>query len=681
LSKGARGSTNGDEDHVSLLVADHCAHKQLALDNLIRLLGNHGKQVLLLLTVNPEEFDKNETESKSDLRLAQFHGSSVVEIAHGLDDREIDDLFSKVSNDNPSVKSDKERLTYLARAEDQAKRDLLLILYIWFDKNYRRLDEIIAEEGNKLIERPRLLELYLSVAVFHQYNLSPRINLCLRACGIGIVDFADLRKDPFFQTFVKLSGPQPDRSEDSFTRHPDFTRKIVQMLCPEHSNQVKVMIKVLRASEQKDLQFVRSIFDYIYEFGLGFTVEEVTELKQATEEQRLFERDVILNHRFAAYLIREKADLELARYYLDIADSESPSRNPAITHSLGALNYAKFQILIQQDRQEAMKHYRAAKDYFDASRRAKPIPDEYGFVTDCDMTRYLLENTPSHDVAQRAVLEGENQSLMFEALQTVPKDGQNYITRRLQYLRRFRELSPDVRKVLEDEIDSGEASAGMISYYAESLLGKGEAKNWHKLARLIEIYEKSSDIQTLIQVGILSKRAFLKPAITRFEGLRKLYDSLIKFKDSDIGFVSLSEYIRLLQVDAFVLGKFDFLRSLISDVRDIFKYAFPRFLKDEYILKPEFYSFDPGDREGMKLKFLAHVGDFEMYNALSTARFTRTVELPDPHEIYFNVQIDPTSRLFVRGVRKELATDKRRIDLTFSIKHSFDGLKATDFNV
>lgn len=683
LSQGVRTGEAGEEAHISLLVADHCAHKQVALDNLIRLLGNHGKKTLLLLTINPEEFDSStgSTDTIGDLRLAQFHPFAKLTIPHALENNEIEAIFSRVAEDCPRIRLEKERLLFLAKSEDQAARDLLLTLYLWFDKDYRRLDEIIAEEAAKLEAKPKLLQLYLTVAVFHQYNLSPAINLCLRACDIGISGLDELRDDPFFRAFIRLSDPRPDRTEDSFTRHPDFTRKILKVLAPTKDSQLNIMFRVMKACEQRDLQFVRAFFDYVYQFGLDFALADVTRLKEATEHQRIYERDVVLNHRFAAYLIRENANLDQARYYLDLADQESPVRNAAITHSLGALNYAKFRSLLGSERDVALKHYSEAKDYFKASRRAKIVPDEYGYVTDSDMTRYLLESTPSSHPQMRAELEGENQSLIFEAMHMVPKQDQNYIAKRLQFLRPFKELALETRLVLERQIQEGQASATLIRYYADSYFNKKEPKNWRKLGQLVKVYENSGDIHTQIQVGIISKYAFLRSATSRFERLRRLYDKLIKFQDADVGFAALSEYIRLVQVDAFVLEKFDLLRTMISDVREVYRFAFPRFLEDEYVLQPQFYNFDDDDEALLKSYFIEHSSDFRTFSSLSARRFTRQVEVPDHHELYFTVQIDPVSRLYIRGVRKELATDKRRIELSFSVKHAFDGLKVTDLFV
>jgi len=683
LSQGIRSLDGSEDPHIPLLVADHCAHKQDALYNLVRLLGNHGKQVLVLLTVNPEESGTSRVseEPSPELRLAQFYRSTKVVVPHALSDNEIGLLFGRVSQDRPSMNAERDRLLFMARASEQAARDILVILYLWFDKNFRRLEEIIDEESAKLRAHPRLMELYLSVAVFHQYNLSPRINLCLRACKIGFNEFAVLREDPFFRTFIKLSGSKSDESEDSFTRHPDFTRRILAQLCSGIEQQVVLMRKVLAACEQRDLQFVRAFFDYVYDFGLGFSVSDVTAFKEATEGQPLFAKDVALNHRFAAYLIREKSDLDRARYYLDLADKESPYRNSSITHSLGALSYARFRQNIEADRGQALRDYASAKEYFKASRRGKPIPDEYGYVTDCDMTRDLLQSTPTTDAKLRAELEGENQALMFEAMKVVPKEGQNYLSRRLEHLQPFKQLPLESRKVLEEQIFSGSASGTLIRYYSASLLEHKEAKNWHKLSRLVSTYENSDDIHTQVAVGTISKHGFLRAASSRFERLRANYDRLIKFRDSAIGFLELSEYIRLLQVDAFVLEKFEFLRSIVADVSEIFRYSFPRFLQDEYILQHQFYHFEEDEEDTLKAYYVEHSGDFGVFNALSARRLTKFVELPDPHELYFKVQIDPISRFYVRGIRKELATDKRRFELTFSIKHAFDGFKVTDMHV
>lgn len=677
--------SNGEKTNVPIIVADHVFYRQSSIDALLRHLGNHGKNCLLILTLNEEdvytEFEDHGN-SKYNTRLNQLFPTKLFELKAELDDSEIEQLFKNISDDFERIKFQKDLLTGYAKDPHQSNRDILLILYQWFDKNYRRIDDIIAEESEKLQANNLLKNLFCSIAAFHQYNLKPRISLCAKSLGISIDDFSKLKEDSLFKTFVKLLIDSiNDSTELAFTRHPEYSRKILNHLGLGKTEQNDFFIKVLSTCNSQDLQFVRAFFNYLFDFGQIFSVSEVSSFKNATEAQEIFKNDFLLNHQFGAYLIRENTELDTARYYLDLALDAYPS-NPAIIHSIGNLHYSLYKQSIEENNQEkALKHYELAKEFFERKRSLLVIPDEYGYVTDIMMTRFRAEKTPLSENRLRAELNAESEALFLEAIKVVPKENQNYLVKVINQGKAFSKLDETDRELLKEKIFAGNASAILIDYYSQDLLNNPKNKSWRKLKQIIDTYKKSNDINTLTKIISISKRAFIISAENRFELLRAHYDKLIRYKEENISYTSLAEFIKLLLIDAFILGKYQFIRTAISDIRNyVYIKSFPRFIKDEYILEKRIYQFNEDDTENCIQMFSEYSDVFERKQYAQ--KFNRLVYLDSINEEhFFNIQIDAETKFHVRGVRKEVGTSESKTYLEFSIKFAFDLFKATDFRI
>ena len=145
-----------------------------------------------------------------------------------------------------------------------------------------------------------------------------------------------------------------------------------------------------------------------------------------------------------------------------------------------------------------------------------------------------------------------------------------------------------------------------------------------------------------------------------------------------MNFALLSEYIRLLLIDAIVLEKYDFLRTVTGDIIDLFRDSLPRFLRDEFILDKNYYIFDENNRSLLINLFENNASDF--YSHKKATRFSRLVNLSSPgQERYFRIELDPITRYFIRGIRKEVGTHSGKTELNFCIKHTYEGFIATDF--
>jgi len=657
-------------DVVPIIVADHLAHRNVALDHLLKYLENHGKPCILLITLNTDEWYQ-----LKDDRLIQIYKKRKIEIFHKLDDNEIRLLFETIAKDEPRIVQRKEILIDRAMSPAECDRDILFILYMWFDKKFRRLDEIIIEEANKLDSDIDLKNLYLSIAVFHQYSFTPRISLCAESQNISIDKFIDLRNSPFFKAFVHLVLDMEGRKEYASTRHAEYSRKVLNKLLHEKEDQINLMKQVLGFSTTVDVQFIRDFLNYIYRFA-SFTVEQISKLKEATE--RKLGNDYVLNHQFASYLIRENEELETARYYLDIALDNFPD-NPSIIHSLGNLNYTLYKSAIEENNKtKALEYFEAAKEYFAKSRTLMNTQGEHAYFTDIDMTRYRMKHAID-DTDTKALLNAESQALLLEALRVIPKERQNLLRQMIGEGHPYSELPRNEQIIIKKSVYSGAISPILLEYYADHLFSNPDSTTWHQLKEIVTLYWKDSiDPASATVIGLISKKAFIKPANVRFELLRVFFDKLVRYQEDKISFTMLAEYIRLISIDAFILEKYDFLKSVTGDIIDLFRSSLPRFLKDEYILNKKFYMFDTENEDILINYFKNNSRTF--YSKEKALRYLSLVNLIG-QERYFTIEIDPITRYFIRGIRKEVSSYSSKSELSFRIKHTHNGFFATDIKV
>ena len=128
-------------------------------------------------------------------------------------------------------------------------------------------------------------------------------------------------------------------------------------------------------------------------------------------------------------------------------------------------------------------------------------------------------------------------------------------------------------------------------------------------------------------------------------------------------------------VDALVLNKFDYLRSILPETLAVFRDFKPKFLKNEYILSDEYYLFDENDDSARKSLFSEKSKDFS--DADKGKRYTQNIKpMWDSGERYFPINMDISSNFFIKGIRKELPYFSSNLTLEFSIKYTFEGFLA-----
>jgi len=325
-----------------------------------------------------------------------------------------------------------------------------------------------------------------------------------------------------------------------------------------------------------------------------------------------------------------------------------------------------------------MMYFDSAKDYFKKSRTLSDFSDEHGYFTEIDMLGYRIDNTLADDET-KALLNAERHALTFEALRVVPSGRQNLLRDLLWSQTRFKDLPYKDKEIITAHVMSGYASPLLIEYYAQSLLAERTGSKWRQLRSLVNTYWDFSkeDPGTAIVICKLAKLAFLKNADTRLELLRSFFDSLVRYQDANINYVLLAEYIRLISIDALVLEKYDYLRSTMNDIIELFREAKPRFLKDEFVLDKSFYSFDESVHNSLTKMFVDNKANFP---AIANAtRYQKLVNLDKyRNERYFHIELDPFSQFFIKGLRKQTSA-RGNVDLSFCIKHTHEGFIATDF--
>lgn len=658
---------------VPIIFSDHSSHRSGMLDYLLSYLDEHEKPCLLITVLNEEEYESAMKPDSTD-RLLHLYTLIKYDLDHRLNDEEIEELFNVVSVLSPKILDYRSRLLGYAKDPNINNRDILLILYNWFDKNFRRLDEIIADEIEKLKNNKKLQKFYLSVAVFHQYNFSPHVSVIAESLDLSLDDFDSFRNEPLFKSFFNITLEDDESNESASTRHSEFSRRIVNELIPDLDDRVNLICDVLKVCNSRSLMLVRELFTYFCRYKAHFTVDQMSRIKEATEVY--LKNDFVLNHQYGAYLIRERENLEDARYYLDLA-LEVDETNSSVIHSLGNLcfHFAKKAIEVN-DRENALIYFEDAKYYFSKARTLSSYKEEHAYFTDIEMRRALSEKIFGMSNSDDKI--AEYHAMTFEALKVVPYERQNYLRSLVPQKKSFSELEEKQQSFVLKEIDGGNASPILLEYYAQHLMQKLNKKNWRRLKELTDSYwdKAIKDPSYAVTLCMITKMSFIKNSKTRFEILRRYFDNIVKHKESILSSYLLSNYIRLVQIDAFVLGKFGFLSSSMPEVLEIYQDYKPKFMGDEYILKNDFYYFDENDVE--KCVELAKLNNYDGQDS-NWERFNRLVDLDRfRNRKYIHIEIDPISKFYIRGLRMG-TTLYGNAELNFCIVHGYDGFKATKF--
>jgi hypothetical protein len=500
---------------------------------------------------------------------------------------------------------------------------------------------------------------------------------CVKALQISINDFDNLRREPSFKSLIDIECEQfAPYIEAASTRHAELSRRITNSLVPNISDQVDLICKVLELCDKQYIDFVRNLMTKLCTHYASYNLEQMKRIKKSTE--KYLKNDVVLNHQFGAFLIRERTDYSNARYYLDIALNEEPD-NDSIIHSLGNLNFNLYKDELGNNNNLAEEYFNSARKYFRRSRSRCNL-SEHSYYTDISLLNFKIENGTNRTKLDEALLVAEKNALTFEALKVIPRNRQNYLRDIVGSATPFHRLEHKNQTIIEKEILKGEASPFLIEYYAHSLIGRKARSNWDKLNTLVEAYweRSNSDPQIAIIIALICKQAFIKNAESRFELLRGYFDSLVRYKEKEINFSLLAEFVRMIQIDGFVLKKYDFLQSIAGDIINTFRQSKPRFLVDEYILDDLYYTFD---QDNIVNQWKLFKSDVDFNKDINAMRFSTLVNLNGLRDQrYFKIRIYPFSSFYIRGITKEVST-VGKVDISYNVKHTHEGLIATKIKV
>lgn len=659
---------------IPIIIADNVYSKIDQLEKLIENLNNHSKPNILIMTCATDEYESvfdNKMSSNADSYF-------IIKLQNILNDQEVNKLFLSVSNDKPLVLNLKEELIQKAKDDLFGKRDLLLVLYMWFDERYRRFDEIVVEEADK-ITNSSFKNLFLSIAVFQQFGLRPPIEICAIGVHVSSKTYHEYLDLPLFKALITFEAIS--NSHYAITRHSIYTEKILKNLLPVKDDQISLMCNVLKKCEISDLDFVRSVFLKLCKH-VSYRIQEIRQLKIATEEVFDLEKDYVLNHQYASFLIRELDSISEQQkedfvndiiYYLDKALIESED-NPAIIHSKGNLESKLYQMTDNEI------YYDQAIEYFNRVKAIRTIPDEYNYVTEIDLMSTKIDKNRKAGT-EKIDLELERSALIMEAVTVVPKENHNIIIRRSkEYLKDFTNLNSQSQQELIAIIDSGDASYTLINYYAQHLLLTPKSKSWKRLRDLVTLYfSKEKSIECIIASGIISKKAFILDSSTRFDLMRQYFEDIIQNERyPNLNNILKSEYLKTISIDAFVLKRFDLLRKMTLEYTRIYRYNFAKYLTAEFILKPRFYIFDRSDEINCIKLFELYDNEHQKY--IEAEFFKRQINLSNNPNLndFFKIEMDLESGFFIKGISYELQKKDRQQIIGFNIKFDSDGFKAAN---
>jgi GTPase SAR1 family protein len=663
---------------IPVIIADHMPHMLSGIKSLYKHIINHGKDVVLILVLNESDYllDQGAGEISGEVDK-EYAGYMSLKVNHFLDDNEIAMLFDSVKKDDLRLEENRPSLIQKAKDAEYGKHDLLFILYMWFDQNFRKLEDIVLDEAAKIKSNEEFKQFYSSIAVFQQYNLEPRIDLCAIALGISEKNFSALKSNPLFASLIKLRKHDYYFESYALTRHNRFTYKLLNALLDgsveeKIENQVNIIEKVLKEIRPIDLDFVRLLFNKLYE-DKSFKPAHIIRFKEASEQRPFFKKDFIINHQFAAYLIRENAQEHFDKvvYYLEVALESAPEMShSAIIHSQGHLEAKRYK------NTGDLSHYFSAKESFMRVRAISQIPDEPDYVTEVDMIsdRILRERDPQ----SRTMLDIERTALITEAMSVVSQERHNYILHRQDVLRPFDKLTKEERSNLTEQIQSGTASHTILKYYIDSKFSKKQRDSWFKIKEVIDqYYNEKSPLATIVLLSSFTKTCFLWTAQKRFDFLRTYFNEIVKQRTHNLPFSMVAEYQRILLIDGFVLGKYDFIKGAMEEYRAIYRNSFPSFQKDEYIMPYAHYICSSSDQEKSISMFLNHSDDF--FSSRKGERFEKEVNRKHGTDLYAHVFMDRVSNFYIRVLRREIGGDtQNRMELDFCVRFGADGFKAAD---
>jgi len=655
-----------DSIPVPIIVADNQPHRKSKVEQLGAYLSNHGKPCVILVS----EHIQSETDA-----------SKVIKIPNELSNNELESLFDIVSFERREIIE--KRTDLLLRAKNSCKRDILIVMYEWLDRNFRPFNEIISESANLISKSHLLRQVYILIAAFHVLGYKPTLSLIVRA--------ADYSADDVLKS---LNGGDYGLrlSSDSILlyRHTLISSKLLSEMGVTPRDQLKSIVSCIQVASASDVKFFKDVLDYLFSLGSSeFSVQDIELVKEATEKNTAFEEEWDLHHKYAAYLARDSQDIEYyeeARRYCDKALSMATDDNSfsSIYHTLGNIEYKQYQLSYLVNPEMAKHCFERAVEKFELSKQLRTFQTEHAYVTHIDFINFQLKNTSQDlladiDSEKEVELKATKFAIYWEALKVVDRDQQRYLSERIQTEEEasWKNLPLEVRNNIRENSYDRKPNKILLDCYIDQCLMKKTEDSRREINDIVNLHRESSDPDILIPVMEGSKRAFLLDAESRSNILRAI-SSQIFDPSSSITNQTRARGIRLLAIDSFVSGQFEYLaKHVLHGAADLYREIRPRFLDVEYVLPREYYACKGLDDQSSLNLFIDKGPDcfYDVTNALIMEKpFSRYSSRGHAHSKYTMLNTPSFGKFSLKVPTVEILSSKNSFHARCIVNYSAFGM-------
>lgn len=590
------------ESVVPIIIADNQSHRKLKAIQLAGYLSNHGKPCLLIVS-----------EHDSDI------SNKYIKIPTVLSNSEIEKLFDKLLADRPTMLEKRDILLY--RAKTECAKDILMIMYEWLDESFRPFKQIISDTANLISKSNILRQVYILIATFHVAGRKPSISLIIRASDYPADDVLACLNSGDFALHL---------SSDSMVlyRHSLISTRLLIEMGVTARDQVKSIIACIKKASASDVSFFKDFLDYLFNLGSpDFTIADIESIKEATEQNSVFNNEWDLHHKYAAYLARDSHDLayyQEARRYCEKALSLAvdDSSRSSIYHTLGNIEFKQYQISHDNNPELAMGCYERAVEKFELSKQLRIYQTEHAYVTHIDFINYQLHTIDSNNSldseAKIIELTARKFATFWEALKVVDKDQQYYLSDRFKSEKElsWNNLPENIKSHIEKNASQLKPNKILFDCYIDQCLKEKTEKSREKINYLYNLHKDTQDLDILIPLMEGMKRAFLLSAESRSNILRPFASQLFE-PTSPIANFTRARGVRLLAIDSFISEQFEYLtKHVLQNAANLYQEIRPRFLEIEYVLPHEYYN-STGLNDASALNIFLNHGSNCFYNVKS----------------------------------------------------------------
>ena len=484
INEKAKEQSLAEGEGIPIIISDNCPERVEEVLSLFMYLTNNNRSFILVMAVRDNEFDSiidNHPLLKKS-RVFQPEGS--------YDSREeVRGLIDFCSQHQVATIEDTTQKEIVAQRiiADEADTAIILALQIIFDKEHRPFSEIVKgmwqglqdEDAQKLVLRvaslhrfgsafyPRLYSLLYTFPLHTHFEVLDSYNDCLNK---GVLFEITYDEEPCVHTLHSLVA--------------EHITKVSGKTTVQLDDELLNIVKQMTEKNDRDLETIRHLLKQINDYNINLSTDDkISELFQVATEST--NDDWVVCQQFSKYLLK-RDEYELAYTWAERALEKNRDYS-SLQHTKGnVLRRWGMALKLEGKNDEADNKFQEARRYFTLSRVGSG-PDEYGYVTQLDMIRWLRDR--AQDESEKTNLIAEGAQLYREGVRVVPEE-------RLYWLldSRFNifDLKGDAIEELCKKIDravlEGTSSVYAATFLAEHIYEQGEHD------RAVEVLRKQREV-------------------------------------------------------------------------------------------------------------------------------------------------------------------------------------------